>query len=180
MQYIYDNKWKRLQFTHDLSSQMFNNDEFVAALRVIDNRSYIYKSPLNGEGILVDSDTFKRALRVPNEMELFTSEEVQIRVLMDGMLENLRFFEHALESGLVEKENIKIYLYFWIKRIFTTHIEQGQWMKDQQSLVVWLQYILTHDFKPAFDLCRRIDQQVYDNLKYYAMNLDNTYMINFN
>jgi hypothetical protein len=178
LQYTKDNAWKRLQYTKDLAEKYFNEPKFASVLQMLDNPFYRLDIP-NGQNnyiitdqILLDalyavnSNVVPAALHPTTPQPVVTDERQYIVNNVDTMLEDLRFFEHAIESGLVEISNLKIFLKYWIRVILpgnTSDFRRGEPLR-----IAWLRYILASDFTPVLKLCRHIDPKNFSRLLEFA------------
>lgn len=174
--------WKRLQYTKDMTHDIFDEMDFVHALRILDNNVY-YLDDVDG-GHEVNDENFIKALKSTDSQQdkdanrdpNWKKGQQKIVWLLDGMLENLRFFEHAIESNLVDKNDLRIFLSYWIRVIFPNpypkrdDLKPKDWWRNSDCREEWLKYILENDFRPALNLCFQMKPKRFYQLYKYAMN----------
>jgi hypothetical protein len=121
-QYAESQKWKRAEFLLK-EIRTFEPNENVANVRSMLNQEegdiYLYgrETPDGKEEkpVLVTREVFANALSNSGDLKRdHTPDERAIRSALDTYLSYLDHFNNTLESGLVRKKELKLYLEYWL------------------------------------------------------------------
>jgi hypothetical protein len=113
-------KWKRNEFIVKEIGVYEDNQYVSNAQSVLDaNGELVELLPANASGVtpslVVDSNTLARVLAPPDAASPFSDAEKRIRESFDVFLSNLERFNNFIDSDLVKKKEIELYLSYWLK-----------------------------------------------------------------
>lgn len=119
-QYRDAQKWKRNEFIVKELGEYEANPYISNAQSILDATGLpVELQPSSADGTVTsavaDGNTLSRALAPPDPANPFTPVEIKIRDSFDVFLSNLERFNNFIDSGLVRKKEIKIYLSYWLK-----------------------------------------------------------------
>lgn len=121
-QYNQSQKWKRAEFLL-AEIRTFEPNLNVSNVRAMLDyeRGDVYLYGEEEEPVTVDRDMLENALSTPEELQReHTDEELAIRDALDVYLSHLDHFNNIVESGLVRKKELKLYLKYWLDIIGDT------------------------------------------------------------
>ena len=123
LEYQKAQKWKKVEFVAKEMKEFFSDYSVKRALTLLDwNARIIYVKDELGKGIesvYIDDDILMQSWRHHSELPdgKFTKVEALVRDIFDDFLSKLGTFNHYLKTDLVEKEDLKPYLIYWIDMI---------------------------------------------------------------
>jgi len=122
-QYRTAQQWKRAEFVAAEMKAFFADAQVATALILIDY-SEIKLDPsgrISKTGRRFDDAMVISALAVhtkfAGEIEKFGEEEMQARLAFDALLTGLERFDHYVRAGLIEIDDLKVYLDYWIDKM---------------------------------------------------------------
>jgi hypothetical protein len=123
-QYRQAQLWKRSEFVAAEMAKFFAQPKVATALLLLDYsriklRPDGTRANREDHGSILDDGVTERALRhhveCPEQTEAFGSEEMLAREAFDMLLTGLETFDHFVETHLVEVEDLKPYLAYWLR-----------------------------------------------------------------
>ncbi len=111
-------RWKRAEFVSKEVKEFFADKNVSRALIFLDYRENdipVYENELEGKTTLrYNNEILLSALDTEKSIEDFTAEELLIRKIFDDFFTKLGFFNHYLDTKLVDIKDIKPYFDYWM------------------------------------------------------------------
>ncbi len=118
-EYTKAQKWKKGEFVAKEIKEFQNDFDIKRAMILLDwNSKDLDLKPNEIEGkskFFFTDDLIKSALQTHREMSTFSHEEVVIKSVFDSLFDRLTLFNNYIETGLINTNDIKPYLIYWIR-----------------------------------------------------------------
>jgi len=175
-QYKRSEQWKRSEFVAREIKEFESNPTIRNALLMIDwgerrINLFLVEKPTEADQVKITRETLWRAL-LPHTIKSdypslstdasvemsnqsgaktkFTPVEAKIRDTFDIFLDHLERFANFIKSGLVEAEEFRPYLIYWVKTIASANIEE--YKGDAEWRCTLLTYINVYGYKETIKL----------------------------
>jgi len=155
-QYRRAQAWKRAEWVAAEVASFLSTPDVVNALAMIDWWGrYILLFPLHPDPeqrqVKVDDPLVTAALVHHSKSAGFNRAQARIRDCFDCLLDGLERFENFIEVGLIDVEDVRPYLSYWIERISGRHPDS----RDQARLQQLWCYVDAYEFKGVQRLVAR-------------------------
>ena len=111
-------KWKKAEFIAKEAKEFFADKNVSRALLFLDykeNDIPIYDNEIEGKKSLhYNNDLLMRSLDPEKNITEFSQEETLIRKIFDDFLTKLGFFNHYVETNLIQLKDLIPYLGYWM------------------------------------------------------------------
>lgn len=111
-------KWKKAEFLSKEAKEFFADKNVSRALLFLDYRENdipIYENEIEGKKVLhYGTELLMNSFDSQKEISSLTTEEKLIRRVFDDFLTKLGFFNHYIDTKLINEENLKPYLGYWL------------------------------------------------------------------
>lgn len=111
-------KWKKAEFIAKEAKEFFADKNVSRALLFLDykeNDIPIYDNEMEGKKSLhYNNDLLMRSLDPERNITEFSQEEALIRKIFDDFLTKLGFFNHYVETNLIQLKDLIPYLGYWM------------------------------------------------------------------
>jgi hypothetical protein len=160
-QYRDAQKWKRNEFLVKEITEYEKNQYVINAQAVLDSNGQTIDLPPKDASdtmpsMVVDSNTLTRALSILDPAKPLTTAETRIRESFDIFLSNLEKFNNFINSGLVRKKEIEIYLRYWLKIVGD---KTSPKLTDTARTQLW-NYIKDNDYPGVLELLKKFGYHV--------------------
>jgi hypothetical protein len=116
-----DQRWRRVQYAHELVEKFFIKDNTKLALRLLDTSGYQELRTLSGDGekepFTITEELLISSLLTLQQQAMFEEPQFTIRLILDEFFTDLCKFQHHIEAKLIKVEDVQPYLVYWIKSI---------------------------------------------------------------
>jgi hypothetical protein len=126
-EYRMTQQWKRSEFLAAEVDRFFAQPRIATALLLIDYSAIWLDadgrraSQATAQTFLLTDDVMTSALRVhtdfKNQTEKFEPDEMLAREAFDELLTGFERFDHHVQIGLIELEDLKVYLGYWVDKL---------------------------------------------------------------
>lgn len=117
-EYRHGQQWKRKEYVSAQMEKFTKDPDVVLAMQMLDwlERPLILKS---GRQFDLNRKSLKKILMGEKESNkiTFSIEEAELRDSFAKFLDYLQQFDSDIESGLVNKEDLEVYLAYWIRKL---------------------------------------------------------------
>lgn len=111
-------KWKKAEFLSKEAKEFFADKNVSRALLFLDYRENdipVYENEIEGKKVLhYGTELLMNSFDSKKEISSLTTEEKLIRRIFDDFLTKLGFFNHYIDTKLINEENLKPYLGYWL------------------------------------------------------------------
>jgi SMC interacting uncharacterized protein involved in chromosome segregation len=130
-QYRIGQRWKKQEFIVKEVKEFRNDEINKLAMTLLDYKNpvimvtnlYSVEDKLPKIQIRLDEAAFIKAIRIRKEGdEEFTDQEKIVRKVFDHFFENLAMFNHHIDAGIININDVKPYLLYWVS---LTMVEMG-------------------------------------------------------
>jgi hypothetical protein len=122
-QYRIGQRWKKQEFIVKEVKEFRNDEINKLAMTLLDYKNpvimvtnlYSVEDKLPKIQIRLDEAAFIKAIRIRKEGdEEFTDQEKIVRKVFDHFFENLAMFNHHIDAGIININDVKPYLLYWV------------------------------------------------------------------
>ena len=155
-QYRRAQAWKRAEWVAAEVATFLNTPDVINALAMIDWwERYILLFPFHPDPeqrqVRVDDPLVTAALVHHSDSAGFSRAQARIRDCFDCFLDGLERFENFIEVGLIDVDDVRPYLSYWIDRISGRHPGSA----DQSRLQQLWRYVEAYEFRGVQSLVAR-------------------------
>ena len=150
-------KWKKAEFIAKEAKEFFADKNVSRALLFLDykeNDIPIYDNEIEGKKSLhYNNDLLMRSLDPEKNITEFSQEETLIRKIFDDFLTKLGFFNHYVETNLIQLKDLIPYLGYWMNILANPNIsKRNKYLMNR----IW-QYIDKYSQDDVRKLANRFD-----------------------
>jgi hypothetical protein len=122
-QYRTAQQWKRAEFVAAEMKAFFADSQIAIALILVDYSPIRldHEGRLSKAGWVFDDDKLISSLAIhtqfADDIERFEDDEMLARLAFDSLLTGLERFDHYLRTRLIDLEDLKVYLDYWIDKM---------------------------------------------------------------
>lgn len=159
-QYGESQKWKRAEFLLKEVRAFEPNQNVVNIRRMLDNNTVsLYLYGKDAEPVTVDRTMLEGALSDSDEgAKKQIDDSPAIRHALDAYLSHLDHFNNIVESGLVKKKELRLYIEYWLDIIGNT---KNQKLSPELRKALWA-YMQRKGFNGATRLLNRYGYKIPD------------------
>ncbi len=158
-QYGQSQKWKRAEFLLSEIRQFEPKQNIVNVRRMLDNeRAHVYLyGEKNSEGkpetpVLVDRELLENAITDPADLTReHSDDERAIRTALNAYLSHLDHFNNVIDSGLVRKQELKLYLHHYLDILGN---ERNGKLSNELRKKLW-KYMHLNGYEGAINLLKK-------------------------
>lgn len=147
-------KWKKAEFVSKEVKEFLIDFNIKRALLLLDwnsNDLPIAKEEIIGKDkIYFTDDLITSALKTHLAVSGFTDEEVIIKSIFDVFFDRLSMFYKYIETGLINANDIKPYIIYWVK-IFADNSSERK--PAALKLQLW-EYLEVYQYNDVKELCK--------------------------
>ena len=163
--YLRTQKWKRAEFVAKEVKEFESKPAIMMVMRMLDWELRTYELyPENKPGrqrVWVSDDTLCAALISHGDKQKFSKKEARVRDIFDQFLDGLEKFEHFIQSGLVNHEEFRPYLIYWIEIIG----DKSKNRKPERFYEVFWRYIDFYGYHGVQNLFMRYGYDIHPREK---------------
>lgn len=143
-EYVKSIRWKKSEFLSKEIKEFFSDSDITKVTMVLDWNIRLIE--IDGKITRIDDQFLISALQPHTVKDKFTKEEAIIRDLFDKFFDKLSYFNIYIKNGLVNKEEVKIYLSYYLN-ILT---KPGR--KPTELVDVFNTYLSVYNYKEVIEL----------------------------
>lgn len=156
-EYITNQNWKKAEFIAREIKAFESDPEVQNAMSMLDweNRHFTipkkYTDTNKDEVVIITDEMVIKALQRQQDGESYSYVRAFIEESFDAFLSYLQRFELYVESGLINSDDIKPYIYYWVKVLAD---KDDSTISNMYRIQLW-RYINRYNFRSIKQLCER-------------------------
>ena len=150
-QYTKAQKWKRKEYVSNQMEKFFQNPDVILSMQMLDwlERPLTLKS---GRTFDFNNKCLKKILAGEGKSNVirFSAEEAELRDSFSTFLDYLQQFNSDIASGLIKKEDLEIYLSYWLQKISSVRTAS-----ERETVEIVNRFINDYGYSGVTDLVGR-------------------------